>query len=45
MYHAMLGGIREVLVSAVEEAIFFHAARRRTQPGFEVKGANPLTKP
>ena len=43
-YHAMLGGIGHALVSAVDEAIFCHAAARRTQPGFEVKGADPLTE-
>jgi nicotinamidase-related amidase len=43
-YHAMLGGIGHALVSAVEEAVFFHALARHTQPRFEVKGDNPLTE-
>ena len=43
-YHAMLGGIGHALVSAVEEAVFFHAIARSTQPRFEIKGNNPLTE-
>ncbi|MDD5466905.1 MAG: hypothetical protein PHS96_03780 [Anaerolineales bacterium] len=43
-YHAMLGGIGHALVSAVEEAIFFHSVARSSQPGFDVKGRNPLTE-
>jgi nicotinamidase-related amidase len=43
-YHAMLGGIGHALVSAVEEAIFFHTVARLSQPGFEVKGENPLSE-
>jgi nicotinamidase-related amidase len=43
-YHAMLGGIGHALVSAVEEAIFFHGVARNTQPDFQVKGDNPLTE-
>ena len=43
-YHAMLGGIGHALVSAVEEAIFFHGICRRSQPDFQVKGRNPLTE-
>jgi nicotinamidase-related amidase len=43
-YHAMLGGIGHALVSAIEEAVFFHCQARRSQSGFEVKGANPLTE-
>jgi nicotinamidase-related amidase len=43
-YHAMLGGIGNALVSAVEEAIFFHTVARYSQPGFQVKGDNPLTE-
>ena len=31
-YHAMLGGIGHALVSAVEEAFFFHAIARRAAP-------------
>ncbi len=43
-YHAMLGGIGHALVSAVEEAIFFHSIARSSQPHFEIKGDNPLTE-
>lgn len=43
-YHAMLGGIGHALVSAVEEAIFFHTIARYSQPKFNVKGRNPLTE-
>ncbi|HEV8354328.1 MAG TPA: isochorismatase [bacterium] len=43
-YHAMLGGIGHALVSAVEEAIFFHAIARSSQTGFQPKGDNPLTE-
>ncbi len=43
-YHAMLGGIGHALVSAVEEAIFFHSVARLAQPDFEVKGDKPFTE-
>ena len=43
-YHAMLGGIGHALVSAVEEAIFFHGLARYSNPEFQVKGDNPLTE-
>ena len=43
-YHAMLGGIGHALVSAVEEAIFFHSVARHSQPAFQVKGDNPRTE-
>src|SRR5262245_36157442 len=43
-YHAMLGGIGHALVSAVEEALFFHCIARTSQTGFEIKGGNPLTE-
>ena len=43
-FHAMLGGIGHALVSAVEEALFFHAVARRSQTRFELKGQNPLTE-
>lgn len=43
-YHAMLGGIGHALVSAVEEAVFFHSISRYSRPDFEVKGDNPLTE-
>ncbi|KGF73868.1 isochorismatase [Neosynechococcus sphagnicola sy1] len=43
-YHAMLGGIGHALVSAVEEAMFFHSLARNSQTYFEIKGGNPLTE-
>lgn len=43
-YHAMLGGVGHALVSALEEAIFFHTVARSSQPDFQVKGDNPLTE-
>ena len=43
-YHAMLGGIGHALVSALEEAVFFHGMARRSNPEFQVKGHNPLTE-
>ena len=43
-YHAMLGGVGHALVSAVEEAVFFHGIARYSNPEFQVKGNNPLTE-
>ena len=43
-YHSMLGGIGHALVSAVEEAVFFHSIARKSQTNFELKGSNPLTE-
>ncbi|MBE0595363.1 MAG: isochorismatase [Gemmatimonadales bacterium] len=43
-YHAMLGGVGHALVSAVEEALFFHSIARETATRFEMKGNNPLTE-
>jgi len=43
-YHAMLGSIGHALVSAVEEAVFFHTVCRLSQADFQVKGDNPLTE-
>jgi len=43
-YHAMLGGIGHALVPAVEEAVFFHAIARASQPDFQVKGDDPMTE-
>ncbi len=43
-YHSMLGGIGHALVSAFEEACFFHNRARESQTRFEVKGGNPLTE-
>ena len=40
----MLGGIGHALVSAVEEAVFFHGIARESRPEFQVKGDNPLTE-
>jgi nicotinamidase-related amidase len=43
-YHSMLGGIGHALVSAFEDACFFHAIARRSQTRFELKGSHPLTE-
>ena len=43
-YHAMLGGIGHALVSAVEEAVFFHSIARMGQTRFEIKGNHSLTE-
>ena len=43
-YHAMLGGIGHALVSAFEEAVFFHGVARYSNPEFQVKGENALTE-
>ena len=43
-FHAMLGGIGHALVSAVEEAIFFHGGARESGPKLQQKGADPLTE-
>jgi nicotinamidase-related amidase len=43
-YHSMLGGIGHALVSAVEEALFFHNIARHSQTSFEIKGNHPLTE-
>ncbi len=43
-YHGMLGGIGHALVSAMEEAVFFHNLARSSQTGFEIKGGNALTE-
>jgi len=43
-YHAMLGGIGHAIVSAVEEAVYFHGMARDCQPQFEIKGASPFTE-
>lgn len=37
-YHAMIGGIGHALVSAVEEAIFFHTIARNSQADLIIKG-------
>jgi nicotinamidase-related amidase len=43
-FHALLGGIGHALVSAVEEALFFHTITRRAPTRFEIKGRHPLTE-
>ena len=43
-FHAMLGGVGHALVSAVEEAVFFHSIARRVQTRFEIKGRHALTE-
>ena len=43
-FHAMLGGIGHALVSAVEEALFFHSIARQAPLDFQPKGDNPLTE-
>jgi nicotinamidase-related amidase len=43
-YHAMLGGIGHALVSAVEEAVFFHAIARESPTAFQIKGDDPFTE-
>jgi nicotinamidase-related amidase len=43
-YHSMLGGIGHALVSAVEEAVFFHSIARQSPTLFQLKGNNPLTE-
>ena len=43
-YHSMLGGIGHALVSAIEEAVFFHSIARKSKTNFELKGSNPLTE-
>jgi nicotinamidase-related amidase len=43
-FHAMLGGLGHSLVSALEEAFFFHAIARKAPTRFEIKGFAPLTE-
>jgi nicotinamidase-related amidase len=40
----MVGGIGHAMVSAVEEAVFFHAIARQSPTRVEIKGQNPLTE-
>jgi len=40
----MLGGIGHALVSAIEEACFFHTIARQQQTRIELKGTHPLTE-
>jgi nicotinamidase-related amidase len=43
-FHAMLGGIGYALVSALEEALFFHSIVRYAPLDFQPKGDNALTE-
>ncbi len=43
-YHGMLGDKGHCLVSGLAELANFHGFVRGTQPGFEVKGTNPLVE-
>ena len=43
-FHAMLGGIGYALVSALEEALFFHSIARSAPLDFQPKGDHPLTE-
>jgi len=43
-YHAMLGSVGHALVPAFEEALFFHAVARLSQPDFQIKGDEVLTE-
>lgn len=43
-YHAILGGVGHAIVSAVEEAVFFHSIARYSQPDFIIKGDLPWTE-
>jgi nicotinamidase-related amidase len=43
-FHALRTGIGHALVSAVEEAVFFHSIARTSQVDVQRKGDNPLTE-
>jgi nicotinamidase-related amidase len=43
-YHSMVGGIGHALVSAMEEAVFFHTVARYHQADLIIKGTYPLTE-
>jgi nicotinamidase-related amidase len=43
-YHALLGGASHALVPSLMEAALFHAAARRTETVFEIKGRSPVTE-
>lgn len=43
-YHAMLGGVGHALVSAVDEAIFFHSLARHSAPRHIIKGRSHWTE-
>lgn len=43
-YHAMLGGIGHALVSAFEEAVYFHTIARQVQASITIKGQYATTE-
>jgi nicotinamidase-related amidase len=43
-FHALRGGIGHALVSAVDEAVFFHSIARFSPAGYQPKGDHPLTE-
>jgi nicotinamidase-related amidase len=43
-FHALRGGIGYALVSAVDEAVFFHSIARFSPAGYQPKGDHPLTE-
>jgi nicotinamidase-related amidase len=43
-YHSMVGGVGHAMVSAVEEAVFFHSIARQAPTRVEIKGQSPLTE-
>jgi nicotinamidase-related amidase len=43
-YHSLLGGIGHAMVSAVEEAVFFHSIARQSPARLEIKGRHALTE-
>lgn len=43
-YHTLLGGVSHALVPAMMEAALFHAAARRCDTHFEIKGRHALTE-
>ncbi len=43
-YHALLGGLGHAIVSAVEEAVFFHSIARAAPSEHILKGSHPLTE-
>lgn len=43
-FHTMLGGVGHAILPIIEEAVFFHAIARSSQPNYQIKGGNPLTE-
>ena len=43
-YHSLLGGIGHAMVSAVEQAVFFHSIARQSPARLEIKGRHALTE-